>query len=256
MKTLLLSSPALTVSTCRYRAGEGHPRHTDPHSRISLVLRGGYREDGRRGSVRMSPGDVLLKSRRAVHEDQFCAEVSVLLALEFLDEDPIEASPQPDLWRKRSDGSALAHAASVLEAALAGDAAAAGAAGADLVSASSSADDTGVRSAPPWLSRLRDELEQCGLASVNVAQRAREAGAHPAHASRLFRQCFGASITDHAQLHCVRRAFAPLADARAPLKEVALAAGFYDQSHMNRVFKRVTGRTPGAHRALLAAIAG
>ena len=38
--------------------------------------------------------------------------------------------------------------------------------------------------------------------------------------------------------------------------DVALAAGFYDQNHMSRVFKRVTGRTPGAHRALLMASAG
>jgi len=37
------------------------------------------------------------------------------------------------------------------------------------------------------------------------------------------------------------------------LSEIALAAGFYDQSHMTRVFRRVTGRTPGAHRTLLAA---
>jgi AraC-like DNA-binding protein len=36
-----------------------------------------------------------------------------------------------------------------------------------------------------------------------------------------------------------------------PLSDVALAAGFADQSHLTRIFKRVTGMTPGAFRAAL-----
>jgi AraC-like DNA-binding protein len=32
------------------------------------------------------------------------------------------------------------------------------------------------------------------------------------------------------------------------LADVALAAGFADESHMTRVFKRVTGETPGECR--------
>jgi AraC-like DNA-binding protein len=36
------------------------------------------------------------------------------------------------------------------------------------------------------------------------------------------------------------------------LAEVALAAGFADQSHFTRVFKNVTGITPGVYRQMLA----
>jgi methylphosphotriester-DNA--protein-cysteine methyltransferase len=102
---------------------------------------------------------------------------------------------------------------------------------------------------------LREELEEFSLSRIDVAARAKKAGAHPAHASRLFRRCYGASITEHAQAQSVRRAIASLASG-ATLSDTALAAGFYDQSHMNRVFQRVTGRTPGAHRAMLAAAMG
>jgi AraC family transcriptional regulator len=91
------------------------------------------------------------------------------------------------------------------------------------------------------------------LANVNVAARARAAGAHPAHASRLFRQCYGQSISEYAQGQSVRRALGRLAGAETTLSEVALSAGFYDQSHMSRVFRRVLGRTPGVQRALIAA---
>jgi transcriptional regulator GlxA family with amidase domain len=76
----------------------------------------------------------------------------------------------------------------------------------------------------------------------------------PAHASRLFRTCFGASLTDFAQAHGVRRAIGLMTAPDARLSEVALAAGFYDQSHMSRVFRRVSGRAPGAHRAVVAQI--
>lgn len=34
----------------------------------------------------------------------------------------------------------------------------------------------------------------------------------------------------------------------APLSESALACGFFDQSHMNRIFKRAVGVTPGQYR--------
>jgi len=110
-----------------------------------------------------------------------------------------------------------------------------------------------MRKPPAWVKRLRQELEDLPLAKVSVAERARAAGAHPAQASRLFRRCFGVSITEHAHSQSIRRAVEPLACSDMPLSEVALKAGFYDQSHMTRVFRRILGRTPGAQRALMSA---
>jgi AraC-like DNA-binding protein len=34
----------------------------------------------------------------------------------------------------------------------------------------------------------------------------------------------------------------------ADIAHTALACGFYDQSHMNRIFRRVLGTTPGRHQ--------
>jgi AraC family transcriptional regulator len=195
----------------------------------------------------MGPGDVLLKSRRTLHEDVFGDDGAVLLALEFLDE---EHAFEPCLWRRRRDAYALRHACALLDAALAGDCEAVGAAGADLLAPSPPQQR---RMPPAWLEHLRCELEQSALSTVSIAAHARAAGAHVSHVSRLFRRCYGASITEHAQAHSVRRAIGPLARPEIPLREVALEAGFYDQSHMTRVFRRITGRTPGAHRALMAA---
>jgi AraC-like DNA-binding protein len=253
-KKVLLAGDGFAVAVCRYAPGERHGVHTDTHSRISFLIGGGYREEGRPGAIRMLPGHVLLKSRRAKHEDQFGPDGAQIAAIEFIDDDPFDQSASPDLWRQRVDGFALRHATAFLESGLAGDRHAARTAGFDLVAGSGEASSRRT-DAPAWLSRLREELEEHSLASVDVAAQAKDAGAHPAHASRLFRRCYGASITQHAQAHSVRRAMAPLASG-ASLSEVALAAGFYDQSHMTRVFRRVTGRTPGAHRAMFAAAMG
>ncbi len=253
-KKVVMAAKDLTVAVCHYGPRERHAPHNDTHSRVSFLITGGYREEGHPGAIQMRPGHVLLKSHRAKHEDQFGDEGACIAAIEFTADDPFLQTTDTAVWRQCADGFALRHASAFLESALSGDQHATRAAGLDLVAANG--DNQIATSIPPaWLARLREELEQCSLATVDVGRRAKAVGAHPAHASRLFRRCFGASITEHAQAQSVRRALEPLAST-APLSEVALAAGFYDQSHMTRVFRRVVGRTPGAHRAMLAAAAG
>jgi AraC-like DNA-binding protein len=254
-KKVLLDAPHLAVSLYEYCPGERHAPHTDRHPRVSFLLRGRYREDADRGSVCMRPGDVLLKSSHAKHEDQFGAKGASLAAIEFLGGNPFDGASFTRHWRQRSDAFALRHATVFLEAARAGDASAAYAAGMDLVTASIHDDADGAHP-PAWLDHLKQELEDRSFAGVDVTARARAAGVHPAHASRLFRRYFRSSMTEHAGAHSVRRAIGALAEPALSLGEVALTAGFYDQSHMTRVFRRVLGRTPGAQRALLAAVLG
>lgn len=246
MTTILVSTPRIAVRVCRYAPGERHKRHTDPFSRISYLVQGAFTEEVRVGTALMSPGEVLVKSRAAKHENQFGPRGAVLVALEFLDDDPI-ADRDTDFWRKRVDASAMRLSTAFLEAGVAGDGAGAEIAGFDIVAANAESTE---RNAPIWLRQLSRDLADAGLAEINVAERAREAGVHPVHASRLFRLCYGASITGYAQAHTVRRAVARLVD-ETPLSEIALDAGFYDQAHMNRVFRRVLGRTPAAQRSLM-----
>ena len=57
-----------------------------------------------------------------------------------------------------------------------------------------------------------------------------------------------ASIHAYVMHRRVERARAELADGRRSLAEIALAAGFADQSHMARWMRRVHGTTPRAAR--------
>lgn len=254
-KRVLLSGPDHDVWLCSYDPGERHATHRDSTSRISVVLRGGFDEDAAPGVARLGPGDILLKSRDVAHEDAFGEIGATILSLVFAEDDSVEWRTRR--WARAEGPQAQRLAASLLESALAADVAAVAAAGTDLLTCGPP--EEALRHPPVWLRRLRDELEAVGLAGTDVAARAREAGVHAAHASRLFRRCFGVSMTEHAQAQAVRRAMAMLPLPGAALGDVAAAVGFYDQSHMTRVFRRVTGRAPGAWRSLsqgLSALAG
>jgi AraC family transcriptional regulator len=250
MRSNLLSGRGFAVVVSRYASGARQSIHRDQLSKLSMVLCGGFLEAGPTGTLDLSAGGLLLKSRTVRHEDAFGATGAVLLTVEFEESEWPLAQVDADCWRKRDDTMALRLGVSLVESALARDAISIDAACGDLVVEPPSPKVRRM-TAPTWLTRLRDEVETFGLAQVDIALRARDAGVHPAHASRLFRRCFGTSITLHAKAHGVRRAIALMSQPNIALGEVALAAGFYDQSHMNRAFRMVSGRPPGAHRQLL-----
>jgi AraC family transcriptional regulator len=51
----------------------------------------------------------------------------------------------------------------------------------------------------------------------------------------------------------VERACHDLANTELPLADIALAAGFCDQSHFTRTFRRVIGVAPSQYRAFIRA---
>lgn len=67
---------------------------------------------------------------------------------------------------------------------------------------------------------------------------------------RKFKQTFGMSFHEYVLAQRVERAIIMLQSTSQPLKSIALDCGFYDQPHMNRVFKKMKGVTPGAVRRL------
>ncbi len=55
-------------------------------------------------------------------------------------------------------------------------------------------------------------------------------------------------ITPHAYLSNIRANRAKeMMDEQIPLSQVALDVGLFDQSHLNRIFKKVFGITPGLY---------
>jgi AraC family transcriptional regulator len=85
--------------------------------------------------------------------------------------------------------------------------------------------------------------------NLTLAQVAHAAGLHPVYLGQIFRQEFGETLGEYLNRIRVRAAAERLANSDLPLSDIALDFGFYDQSHFTRVFRQLTGATPGMFRA-------
>jgi len=97
-------------------------------------------------------------------------------------------------------------------------------------------------SAPPWLGYILEKLDD--PAPFSTTEAARDLGLHPAWVARAYRRIMGEGILESISRRRVDRAFALLRSTDLPLAEIAAEVGFCDQSHMNRTFKALAGRTP------------
>ncbi len=100
------------------------------------------------------------------------------------------------------------------------------------------------------LARVRELIASDPVVRRPVEEFERVAGLDRWTIARQFRAAYGTSPTRFRtmrQLDLVRR----LLLAGTPAREAAVAAGFADQAHMTRMFKRAYGRTPAAWRAAL-----
>jgi AraC family transcriptional regulator len=84
---------------------------------------------------------------------------------------------------------------------------------------------------------------------LNLSRLAAAVGVHPVHLARTFRRTHGITVGGYARRVRTARAIALLGTSQSTLGEIAAEAGFCDQSHMARLVKRETGRTPGELRA-------
>lgn len=88
------------------------------------------------------------------------------------------------------------------------------------------------------------------LALGDIAQ---AAGLSPYHFSRLFKQSTGLGPHGYVMSVRVQRAKELLSDSERTIADVALDAGFADQSHFTDVFRKRTGTTPKRFRQMAAA---
>jgi AraC family transcriptional regulator len=106
------------------------------------------------------------------------------------------------------------------------------------------------RAPPPWLLRTRDLVHASFRDSLRIADLAREADVHPGHLTRAFRQHFRVTLGTYVRNLRLEWVAARLLQSDDSLGSLALAAGFADQSHLTRAFKRYSGLTPRAYRRI------
>ena len=250
------SHAGFALTELRHERGARLPRHTHAQAYFSLLCEGGYTEwlgrdefEYARHSVHFHPPGVIHRDAIAPGGASFLiVEIGDTLFRRALDLGPIAASRQDlrggelsqlarRLERERRDParrSPLVIEGLVLEML-------------GLVAGSRRA-DTG---RPRWLAAVIERLHAGYATRLTLQDLAEGAGVHPQRLSRTFHRHTRMSIGEYVQQLRVRSAESRLGDLDRTLAEIALEAGFADQSHMTRVFRRVTGRTPGAVRETL-----
>lgn len=112
--------------------------------------------------------------------------------------------------------------------------------------------DSRIEGSPPqWLRQARDVIHEQFADSLSLFSVAEQVGIHAAHLAKLFRKHYGCTVGDYIRRLRLDCAAQLLARSEKTLSTIALAAGFYDQSHFVHLFKLRFGVTPGVFRARL-----
>ena len=101
---------------------------------------------------------------------------------------------------------------------------------------------------PRWLGDVRDFIHANFGRRLTLERIGRAANAHPVHVAQTFRRFHDCTIGEYLRRLRLEFACRELAGSRKAIAEIALAAGFSDQSHFNRAFRREVGMSPSQYR--------
>jgi AraC family transcriptional regulator len=105
--------------------------------------------------------------------------------------------------------------------------------------------------APRWLAQAKDYLHAHFDNSLTLGEISSSVGVHPVSLARAFRQYYHCTVAEYLRLLRIETACSAIASSDTPLAQIAINAGFSDQSHLSKTFKRLTRMTPAEYRALV-----
>ena len=246
--------PEFTVTESVYPEHAHLPAHAHERPYFCVVLDGRYEETSAQRRHDCEPSDVIVHPAGEVHANFFHTSGGRCLNLEIgpglatrlgrrfdVLNRPQEFRTGPMNWLarrlhqefRRSDGAApLAMEGLALE----------------MVAEALRHDAGPDGERPRWLGQVCELLHARFSEPWTLAELAQWAEVHPVHLARSFRRHFHVTLGEYVRRLRVEFACRQLAEGDTSLAEIAVAAGFADQSHFTRIFKRVTGNTPARYR--------
>ena len=109
--------------------------------------------------------------------------------------------------------------------------------------------DVELSSLPSFVTRAIAHVQRYHDTPLSLADAAAAVAVSPAHLSSSFPRFLGVRYVEFLQMVRVESAKTLLRTADATIEDIAARIGFEDPSYFFRVFKRVTGMTPGEYRA-------
>lgn len=242
----------LTLTETVHAAHRRLPPHAHERPYVTLVLDGTWQESYGRESVLCRPLMTIFHPRGEVHSDEFGGEHCRCLRIDLdsswderlpSPETPVNACGGPASWiglrlynELRTDDSLTELAVEGLMLEL-------------LAGLGRKRACTRAAGRPRWLDRVIERLEAMDVPPRSVRELAALAGVHPVHFARVFRRHHGCTPAEYLRRLRLDAACRHLKSTREPIAEIALRAGFSDQSHLNRAFREAFGITPARFRA-------
>lgn len=238
---------SVTLAEVAYRDLRVCPSHTHPRPFFALLLRGGYEERFRTYHLTYRPFEVGYHPAGTEHRDRVGAPETTVFLLElepaWLEDlrdkgPPVEAPGLGDratmrralrLWKSLRAGAAESLSADSMALELL-----------DGITWSGRIE----RRRPRWLDHAIELLRTEYAKPLTMAAVAHTVGRHPVYLARTFRRFCGSSVGEYLGDVRLRAALDQLGNPEVPLAAAALAAGFSDQSRLNKVVMRATGMTP------------
>lgn len=230
---------AYALHLSRYEPHSHIPPHAHDAAFATVILAGGYRETAGRETRDCAPQSIVVHEPGERHADTFAARRTTCLSVHGKPFDRSAhltgAAAAAITMKLRAEFRAPdAFSPMVVEALM-------------LELFAASARRREASAAPPWLREVRAVIDRRFCDPLTLSALAEDAGVHVAHLARAFRRQYGATIGE--TLRDLRLAYArQRLSSAAPLHEIAADAGFADQSHFTRAFRRATGMTPAAFR--------
>ena len=252
--SLALSASGFRFTEKAYSSHATLPNHAHELPHFCFVLAGSYRENIAGKLFERSPTALVYYPPDVSHaEEHFGRGRHLLVEIDFKSlekvrdygahlSDPVLLADQSSLWlaarvyrefSQRDGFSALALESIATEL---------------LIAASRQHSQRAERRPPQWLKRVKDFLRENFAEPPSLEELAKAVGVHPTHLSRVFRQFEHCTVGDFIREARIEYARQRMLRSNDPLVDIALAAGFADQTHFTRTFRRITGMTPTEFR--------
>lgn len=237
---------SLSLLHVGYQPYEHSEKHTDPVSRISIVLRGEVREEVHGRTEWASAGSIVVKPADIPHRDDYGPSPTHIVSVE-LNEDWIRERGGGNFDRCRWFHDLRAARAAreflfALQAAPHPSEPLIAESVLQLLAALPQATAPSPR--PDWLQRVEERLRDTYREPVSTAELASWIDLHPVYLARVFRHHYGCSIAQFLHRLRLKSALHQLASSEQTLVQVALDHGYADQSHFTRMLRASLATTP------------
>jgi AraC-like DNA-binding protein len=108
----------------------------------------------------------------------------------------------------------------------------------------------GQRAEPHDIWKARRFIEEYAAEHISLAKVARTIGINSTHLSEKFKQVTGTKFVDYVARTRFEKARELLEDVGLRISEIAFTVGFQSLSQFNRVFKKLSGKSPSQYRAM------